>query len=68
MEITRDDLWNAYCANKMQAHKEKIILDYKVERERLKKRIKYIEQQLDGIGLRDFELTEKERMKSLEVI
>ncbi len=51
----------------MHEYKENLVFEYKNEREKLKKRLKYIEQQLDGIGIKDFELTDKERMRSLEV-
>jgi hypothetical protein len=40
----------------MADHKEKLILERKKELHELKKRIKYLEQELQGMGIRDFEL------------
>lgn len=46
----------------MEDHRNKIIVQYKQELDKLKKRIKCIEQNLDGMGVRDYELTSEERL------
>ncbi|CAB4133857.1 hypothetical protein UFOVP264_44 [uncultured Caudovirales phage] len=44
-----------YYTDLLQVHKEKLISDRKQELEQLKKRIRYLEQELDGMGVRDYE-------------
>lgn len=45
-----------YHAIIMDEHRKNIIIDYKMERDKLKNRIKIIEQELHGMGERDYEL------------
>lgn len=47
----------------MQQHKENIIFDRKNELYQLKKRISYLEQELNGMGLRNFDFTNEELKK-----
>ena len=40
----------------MVDHKQKLILEIKKEHQELKKRIKYLEMEMQGMGIRDFDL------------
>jgi hypothetical protein len=49
-----------YYGDLMEEHKFQLIFQRKKELEQLKKRIKYLEMELEGMGVRDFELTQEE--------
>ena len=44
----------------MEMHREKLILERTLELEQLRKRVKYLEQELQGMGVRDYSFNKGE--------
>ncbi len=47
---------------KLQEYKKKLIFERKKEIQELRKRISYLEMELEGMGIRDFELQKHEEI------